>query len=103
MGEENHWGEMGGTLKTTMKMEISPFDRFDVVVPSTVVDVDDESSSRDELNERWRFGLADCGDNIRCLLLSPQNRLEQAYPFGSWDVPRRKLHRLLSLRSVPPS
>ena len=51
-GEENHGGEMMGTLKTTMKMEISQFDRFVVVVPSTVVHVDDESSSRAELNER---------------------------------------------------
>jgi hypothetical protein len=103
MGEENHWGEMG-TLKTTMKMEISPFDRF-VVVSSTVVDVDDGSSPRDGLHGRWRFGLADCGDSNWCIpvLFLPQNRSEKAYQFGSWDVPRRKLHPLLTLRSVQPS
>ena len=61
----------GTLMKTTMKMEVSQFDRR--VEPSTsvvVVHDDDAESSRDELNERWRFGLA----GVWWKLLSPKNR-----------------------------
>ena len=53
-----------GTLKTTMKMEVSQFDRRVEPSTSVVVDDDDAELSRAELNERWRFGLADSGDGV---------------------------------------
>ena len=63
-----------GTLKTTMKMEVSQFDRRVEPSTSVVVDDDDAELSRAELNERWRFGLADSGDGVWWKLLSPKNR-----------------------------